>query len=170
MDSKSNSLDILNSTAQDSNLTRYIVFSLGNLKFALPLLQIKEVTALTTPTPIPFTPKYFRGIINLRGQVLSIIDLRSRFNFDATDRSQETAIIIVDFPELSLGIVVDSVISVSNFFKDQIQAPPSSDKSWNRDFVKGVIRQENGLVLLLEIEKLVKDRELLDALKKTKSN
>jgi purine-binding chemotaxis protein CheW len=170
MNSKTNSLEMMKSNSPEIHAEKYIIFKLGKLKFAIPLLQIKEVTALTPPTPIPFTPKYFRGIINLRGQVLSIIDLRSRFNFEATDKNQETAIIIVDLPEISLGIVVDGVDSVNNILSDQIQSPPSTDKSWNRDFVKGVIQQEDGLILLLEIEKLLNDRELRDALNKTRSS
>jgi purine-binding chemotaxis protein CheW len=132
---------------------RYLVFSLGKEQYAIPLLQVKEVIARTDTTPMPYTPSYFKGIMNLRGQVISVIDLRQKFNLAAKENSRQTAFVILDLSPLSLGVVVDSVDTVVALAKADISPTPDVESSAKSDFIDGVARKDKKLILLLNIEK-----------------
>ena len=142
--------------------TRYLSFSLGTEDYAMPLLSVKEVIALTEFTPVPFSPPYFLGIMNLRGQVISVIDLRKKFNIKPQNAA-ETAIIICDLASLSLGIVVDSVNSVLSPEPAEVSPKPELEGTKGADFVTAVYRQENKLVLFLDVARAlsVEDHKLV---------
>lgn len=135
-----------------SDAARFLIFSLNDEQYAVPLLKVKEVIALTETTPVPFSPIHFKGIMNLRGQVISIIDLRTKLKMPKTESSTETAIIILDLSILSLGIIVDSVESVLALNKEEIQPPPDVGGSDTR-YITGVARKDKKLILLLDIER-----------------
>ncbi len=137
----------------DKSEGSYLCFSLGKEKFAMPLLQVKEVIANAETTNIPQAPPYFRGIINLRGQVISVLDLRSKLKIGKAESTPETTIVILDIGEHSLGAIVDSVDSVASFEADEISAPPSHDSSAKIDFIVGVAKREKDLVLIIDIKK-----------------
>src|SRR5689334_6329228 len=86
---------------------RYLAFSLCKEQYAIPLLQVKEVIGLTDTTPVPYMPNYFKGIMNLRGQIISVIDLRLKFRMTNVETGKQTAVVILDLGPLSIGIVVD---------------------------------------------------------------
>lgn len=135
----------------DAN-TRYLVFRLVNEEYAVPLLKVKEVIAMTDITPVPYTPSYFKGIMNLRGQVISVIDLRLKFKMSKAEMSQETSIIILDVYPLSLGIIVDSIDSVLAVEPQEIQPPPDVESQVRADYITGVTKKDKKLILLLDIE------------------
>ena len=135
---------------ESSYSTRYLSFSLGTEEYAIPLLSVKEVIAIPDVTPVPFTPNYFQGIMNLRGQVISIIDLRKKLGVTAKTES-ETAVIICDLNPLCLGIVVDSVNYVLSLRPQDIAAKPDIQSSRNTDYITGVYRKDKKLILLLDI-------------------
>jgi purine-binding chemotaxis protein CheW len=144
---------------------RYLVFSLGKEQYAIPLLQVKEVIAHTDTTPMPYTPPYFKGIMNLRGQVISVIDLRLKFKMPAKENGRQTAFVILDLSPLSLGIVVDSVDTVVALSKEEISATPDVE-STKTDYVQGVARKDKKLILLLDIGRTLSVDDL-KALKRT---
>lgn len=130
---------------------RYLAFQLSNEQYAIPLLQVKEVIEMTEPTPVPQAPPYFRGIINLRGQVISILDLRTKLRMKNADMGPKTAIIILDLDsELSLGVIVDRVQSVVAFQAAELSAPPDMLEI-GVEYLTGVARKENQMTLLLDI-------------------
>lgn len=131
-------------------ITRYLNFTLGEEEFAIPLLSVKEVIAIPDMTPIPHTPPHFLGIMNLRGQVISVIDLRKKMSIKAKD-SEETSVIILDLKGGFLGVVVDSVTSVLALAANQIMEKPHIESAKNTDYITGVYRKESQLVLLLDI-------------------
>lgn len=135
-----------------SDAARFLIFSLNAEQYAVPLLKVKEVIALTETTPVPYSPAHFKGIMNLRGQVISVIDLRMKLKMPRAEASTETAIIILDLSPLSLGIIVDSVESVLAVNADEIQPPPDVGNSDTR-YITGVTRKDKKLILLLDIEK-----------------
>lgn len=130
--------------------SRYLSFSLGNERFAIPLLSVKEVIAIPEVTPIPFTPAHFKGIMNLRGQVISIIDLRQKMNIKSQPTA-ESAVVICDLSPLCLGVIVDSVDSVLSLEENEIKPRPDIESKQNVDYIIGVVEREKRLVLLLEI-------------------
>lgn len=131
---------------------RYLSFNLGSEEYAIPLLAVKEVIAMPEITSIPFTPAYFLGIMNLRGQVISVIDLRQKFNIKP-QAGGETAVIICDLAPLCLGVVVDSINSVLAPGDGEIAPRPEIQSNKNTDYITGVLRKEKHLVLFLDIAK-----------------
>ncbi len=131
---------------------RYLCFSLGQEQYAMELLTVREVIAMPEITPVPQTPPHFLGIMNLRGQVISVMDLRSKLNIKPNPAA-ETAIIICDLNPNSIGVVVDSINSVINPTSDQISEKPEIQSQKSTDYINGVFRHQDGLVLLLDIKK-----------------
>ena len=124
---------------------RYLEFNLAEAKFAIPLLSVKEVVAVPKTTKIPFSPDYFLGVMNLRGQVLSIIDLKTRMEMTEEAESAETAVIIIDLGYTHLGVVVDSinrVIALEN--EDFSPAPEEVNGSRSSQFITGCYKHEDG--------------------------
>ena len=139
--------------------SRHLIFSLHGEQYAVPLLNVKEVIALTETTPVPYSPPYFKGIMNLRGQVISVIDLRLKLKMPRAESNTESAIIILDLAPLSLGIIVDSVESVLSVKQDEILPPPDVG-SHTAAYIRGVTRKEKKLILLLDIERTLSLEDL----------
>ena len=142
------------------NGSRFLSFSLGNEDFALPLLCVKEVIAVPEVTPIPFTPPHFLGIMNLRGQVISIVDLRTKFGIKAKNVT-ENAVIICEFSGLCLGVVVDSINSVLAPAADELSGKPDIQGSKAGDYITDVHRsKDKHLVLFLDIARALSVEDL----------
>ena len=131
---------------------RFLTFSLGAEEYAIPLLSVREVIAVPEITPMPFTPTYFLGLMNLRGQVISIIDLRQKLGVKA-QTSSENAVIICELNAGHLGILIDSVNAVITPSTESISAPPEIQGSLNLECVAGVFRNQEKLILIIDIEK-----------------
>lgn len=142
-----------------SEVTRYICFGLGEEEFAIPLLSVKEVLGVPDTTPVPQTPAHFLGIMNLRGNVISVLDLRSKLSIKPS-QSEETTVIILDLGDYQLGVVVDRVNSVISLTPEDVADKPVIDSNKSTEYVTGVVRKENRLILLLDIAKAlsVEDR------------
>jgi purine-binding chemotaxis protein CheW len=132
---------------------RFLTFSLGQEEYAVPLLRVKEVMAVTETTPVPYTPSHFLGIMNLRGQVISVIDLRLKFKMKKAETTSETAIIIADLAPISLGVVVDSINSVLSLSPDEIRPRPQIESNPGSDYILGVAAKDSRLILLLDLIK-----------------
>ena len=131
---------------------RFLCFSLGKEDFAIPLLTVREVIGLPEITPIPQMPAHFLGVVNLRGSVISIMDLRNKLGIKPTI-SKETSIIILDLGKLHLGVVVDCINSVLLIEKDKVSPKPHLENSKSSEAIMGVFQNKEHLVLLLDIAK-----------------
>lgn len=139
---------------------RYLAFLLGKEQYAIPLLQVKEVIEMTEPTPIPQTPSYFKGVINLRGQVISVLDLRSKLQLSNIENGPKTAIIILDLePSLCLGVIVDRINSVLAFHSEDV-SPAPENLSTKDQYLTGVARRENKMTLILDIRAALSLQEM----------
>ena len=139
---------------------RYLCFSLGPEEYGIPLVTVKEVIGVIDITPVPFVPPHFLGIMNLRGKVLTAIDLRKKLNVpnhesDTTKAAEERAIIICDLTPLTIGILVDSVNAVITPTEQEITAKPSIETSKNFDYVEKVFRTNERFILLLNLKKVL---------------
>lgn len=152
---------------ETSESERFLVFTLNGEKYALTLLKVKEVIALTKTTPMPYMPPYFKGIMNLRGKVISVIDLRLKFKMKESGESPETTIIILDIDSLSVGVIVDSVDFVLSPPAEEIQPAPDVEGHIGSEYVEGVVEHEEKLVLIVDIEKTVNANEIKSHLKKS---
>ena len=141
---------------------RYLCFNLGVEEFAIPLLSVREVLGVPETTPIPQSPSHFLGIMNLRGQVVTVIDLRTKLGIKPV-ASEETAVIILDFERHSLGVVVDRVSSVQTVLPNESVAKPSLEQTKSNEYVVGVFKRTEHLILILDIAKAlsVEDRVAL---------
>lgn len=150
-----------------SDLSRFIEFSLGKEDYAIPLLMVREVISVPETTPIPKSPAHFLGIMNLRGQVISVVDLRKKLKVDAR-QDKEEAVIIVDIGGMNIGVVVDSINKVLAFSSEEVSEVPEIENQINTHFIFGVYKKENSLTVLLDIAKVLdlKDMEAINSAKK----
>ena len=134
-----------------SSESRYLSFSLGEEHFALPLLEVKEVLAQPEVTPVPHTPAYFLGVMNLRGQVISVMDLRTRLGIKQRPDNLECVVIICRLGDFTVGITVDAVNSVLAPQPEEISGSLELTGSKGQEYIAGVYRNQQQLVLLLNV-------------------
>lgn len=151
---------------------RYLCFVLGKDNFAVPLLQIKEVIGKTEITSIPSAPAYFRGILNLRGQIVPIIDLRAKLGMGkGADVAAETTIIL-DFDGDNVGVIVDAVNSVAFFADGQVDPPPGYESAVKMEHISAVAKSDDGkLTLILSPAKVLnkQDKAVIDGQRSSKT-
>jgi purine-binding chemotaxis protein CheW len=131
---------------------RYLSFNLGVEEYAVPLLAVREVIAMPEYTPVPYTPPYFLGIMNLRGQVISIMDLRQKLGVKPVNQT-ETTVIICDLGGASIGVVVDSVNTVLTPKAEEVSPKPEIQSNRPTDYITGVFRKDKKLILFLDLSK-----------------
>ncbi len=139
----------------------YLRFTLHKEYFAMPLLLVKEVIAYPEITTIPNTPKHFLGIMNLRGQIISVIDLRDKLNIK-NEFNPETTVIICDLQFCTIGIVVDSVDSVLNLKASDIKEKPEIQGSVASEYITGIVNLDQTLILMIDVTKALdlKDKDI----------
>ncbi|HEY5522592.1 MAG TPA: chemotaxis protein CheW [Desulfuromonadaceae bacterium] len=144
--------------------TQYLTFKLAEEVFALDVTKVKEILEYTTVTKVPQTPDFMRGVINLRGSVVPVIDLRLKFGMTATEQTINTCIIVaevkMDGETILLGALADSVQEVNDMEPDQIEAAPHIGTQLNTDFIKGMGKKDGNFVMILDIDKVFSSDEL----------
>lgn len=148
--------------------SRFLVFSIGKEEYAIPLQEVREVIAVPDITPTPNSPPHFLGIMNLRGQIISIVDVRLKFGIKSTN-TEETTVVILDLNGGAIGVVVDSVNSVLTASADKLSAPPNLESTKSSEFITSVYRTENDLILVLDIARALGKEEKLLAAKMSKA-
>ena len=125
---------------------------MANEEYGIGILQIREIIGMMPITSVPQTPAFVKGVINLRGKVIPVMDLRLRFNMDSIDYNERTCIIVVEIlgqsATVQVGIVVDSVSEVLNIKQDEIEDTPTFGTSLNTDFILGMAKMEGGVKIL----------------------
>jgi purine-binding chemotaxis protein CheW len=138
---------------------KYLTFALGKEEYGLEILKVREIIGYMDITAVPRTAGHVKGVINLRGQVISVIDLRAKFGMEATARTDQTCIIVVDIQQggrrLNTGIVVDRVSEVLSISADRIEDSPSFDSSVQIDFILGMGKIGDSVKILLDIDKVL---------------
>lgn len=160
MDSHHNSVTEL--SQQGGKRNKHLIFELDNMVFGIPLSQVKEIIGMANITAIPDAPGFFRGIINLRGQVISVIDLKTKLAVGKRDSSsKKPCIIICEFGDIMLGSIVDDVVEVHGFEECDIEHSVDIQSSVSREYITGVAKDKNrGLILLLDVGKVLNVQEL----------
>ncbi len=134
-------------------LNKYLTFVLGEEEYGLEILRVKEIIGLMTITKVPKMPKYVRGVINLRGVVIPVVDLRLKFGMASIEDTKETCIIVVDLGETLIGVVVDKVSEVLDIDDTQIDEAPSFGAHVDTSFIYGIGKTKDKVVILLDIAK-----------------
>lgn len=144
--------------------TQYLTFNLSEEVFAVDVGRVREILEITTITKVPQTPDFMRGVINLRGSVVPVIDLRLKFGMTETERTVNTCIIVVevnmDDETIVLGSLADSVQEVIEMEPEQIEAAPHIGTHLNTDFIKGMGKHDGRFVMILDIDRIFSAQEI----------
>ena len=150
--------------ASDQRAGKYLAFYIGPEQFAISVLGVREIMGMQDITAVPHTPAYVKGIINLRGKVVPVIDLRVKFSMPATEYTARTCIIVVNVPDdrggMLMGVIVDAVSEVVNISGDEIENAPDFGHGANLQFLTGIAKTKGGVKMLLNIEKVLTTSEL----------
>jgi purine-binding chemotaxis protein CheW len=142
---------------------KYLTFTLADEEYGIGILKIKEIIGMMPITPVPQTPEFIKGVVNLRGKVIPVMDLRLRFGMPAIDYSERTCIIVVEIGgqagTIQIGIVVDAVSEVLNIKSDEIEPTPSFGTRLNTDYILGMAKMGGGIKILLDINRVLSSEE-----------
>lgn len=142
---------------------KYMTFKLSDEEYGLEILKVREIIGLMEITRVPKTPRYIRGVINLRGKVIPVVDLRLKFGMAKTESTDQTVIIVVQYSsgssEYTMGILVDEVLEVLNIGVDEIEPPPSFGGAVESEFILGIGKSEKRVIFLLDIGKVLTEGE-----------
>lgn len=145
---------------------KYLTFKLGNEEYGLEIIRVTEIIGLMEITPVPRTPDYIRGVINLRGKVIPIVNLRRKFAMEDAEDTEITCIIVVDVQIngdiVQMGIVVDSVSEVLDIREDEIEDTPSFGSEFDANFILGIAMKNNAVKILLDIDMVLSSQGLLE--------
>ena len=144
--------------------TQYLSFKLGEEIFAVDVAKVREILDVTAITKVPQTPDFMRGVINLRGSVVPVMDMRLKFGMPPTERTVNTCIIVMEVTQdgetTVLGSLADSVQEVLDLEPDQIEAAPRIGTRLRSDFIKGMGKQNEGFIIILDIDRIFNAGEL----------
>ena len=144
----------------DNPVIQLVGFRLDNEDYAIAITKIQEIILIKPITRIPQVPDYIEGLINLRGSVIPIVNLRKRFGLPPRELDDETRIIVVNVHDKTVGCIVDAVTQVMRINRDQIQPPPLGVLAVNHQYLAGLAKLDDRLMIILDIEKLFEAEEL----------
>lgn len=143
---------------------KYLTFRVASEEYGLQILKVREIIGLMEITPVPRTPSFVRGVINLRGRIIPVISLRSKFDLPSVEDTEETCIIVVDVRRnnnvIQMGIVVDSVSEVLDISGADIDATPAFGTSCDTEYILGMAKAKGSVKILLNIERVLTDGDL----------
>ncbi len=143
---------------------KYLTFTLDEEEYGIGIIKIKEIIGMMAITSVPQTPEFVKGVINLRGIVIPVVDLRLRFGLNAIDYTERTCIIVVEIDghseKVTIGVVVDAVSEVLNIKGDDIEDTPTFGTKLNTDYILGMAKMEGGVKILLDIDCVFSEHEI----------
>ena len=143
---------------------KYLTFTLAEEEYGIGILKIKEIIGMMPITTVPQTPDFVKGVINLRGKVIPVMDLRLKFGMESIDYNDRTCIIVVEIEgstgTIQIGIVVDSVSEVLNIKGEDIEETPTFGTKLNTDYILGMAKMEGGVKILLDIDQVLNEKEV----------
>ena len=151
----------MSQVAQSSNdpITQWVTFFLDNEKYGIKVMQVQEVLRMTEIAPVPGAPHYVLGIINLRGNVVTVIDSRKRFGLPEKEPDDSTRIVIIEAGDHVVGILVDSVAEVVDLRASEMETAPNVGTDESSKYIQGVATRENDLLIVVDLNKLLSEDE-----------
>lgn len=142
-----------------SDLLQLVTFKVGEEEFGIEIFSVKEIIRMLDITKVPKAPDFVEGVVNLRGKVIPIIDMRKRFGLDSLDHDKHTRIVVVEMEEVMVGFVVDAVSEVLRIPADTVEPPPSVVAGIDAEYINGVGKLESRLLIMLDLKKLLGNDE-----------
>ena len=146
---------VLTPEQQDQRAGKYLTFVLAEEEYGLEILKVREIIGLMEITAVPRTPHHIKGVINLRGKVIPVIDLRLKFEMTEAEHTEETCVIVVDVSGVEMGILVDKVSEVQDIVAGDIDDAPSFGTDVNTEFILGMGKAQDKVTILLDISKVL---------------
>lgn len=140
--------------------SQFLTFQLGDEVYGVDILRVQEIKGYTAVTKIPNQPSYIKGVMNLRGTIVPIVELRTKIGMKVIDYTAHTVIVVVVVQNRIMGFVVDSVSDVLNINKEDIQAPPEFGTKVDVSFLNGIVQCGTNLIALLNIDRLLTDGDV----------
>ncbi len=134
---------------------QYLTFLLGQEQYGIEILKVQEIKGYTPPTPVPGAPAHVKGVMNLRGTVVPVVDLRARFGMPEAERNAFTVVIVVTVGKKVFGLVVDAVSDVLNIANHDVEAPPELGADVDVSYLKGMAKTSERLIALLDIDEVL---------------
>ncbi|MBX4263322.1 chemotaxis protein CheW [Clostridium estertheticum] len=153
-------LEEIMETAEDTQKGKFLTFSVGKESYGIEIKFVTEIIGIQEITEVPELPDYVKGIINLRGKIIPVIDVRLRFRKEAKDYNDRTCIVVINIKETVVGLIVDNVAEVINIDDSDIVPPPQMKTGFHNRYVRGIGKVGNEVKLLLDCDKLLNDEEL----------
>jgi len=145
---------------------KYLTFSMENEEYGIGILKVKEIIGMIPITSVPRTPDYVKGVVNLRGKVIPVLDLRTKFEMNSIPYTERTCIIVVEINSVAstilIGIVVDSVCEVLNIREEEIEETPRFGTQLKYDYILGMAKRDGGVKILLNIDRVLSTEEITE--------
>lgn len=143
---------------EDTQKGKYLTFTLGEEQYGLEIKYVIEIIGIQEITVVPELPEYIKGIINLRGQIIPVMDVRLRFGKPFKEYNDRTCVIVVDIKGVSVGLIVDTVSEVYSIKDEDVVAPPDLTKGLSNRYIKGIGKGSSKVKLLIDCERLLNDQ------------
>jgi len=155
---------ILSESKTKEKLLQLVSFNLGNEEFGVDILMVQEINRMLDITKVPKSPEFVEGVINLRGRVIPVINLRKRFSLSDKEKDKQTRIVVVNIENNILGLIVDAVSEVLRLPADTIEPPPPMVSGVEAEYIQGVGKLDDKLLILLDLNRLLtnKEKEMLE--------
>lgn len=145
--------------ATNDSILQFVTFRLDDELYGINVMQVQEVLRVTEIAPVPGAPHYVLGIINLRGNVVTVIDTRERLGLEAKEVDESTRIVIIEADKMVVGILVDAVAEVVDLRTSEIESAPNVGNDESSKYIQGVVSREGELLILVDLNKLLNDEE-----------
>jgi len=146
---------------EDTQKDKYLTFRIGNEEYAIEIKHVTEIVGIQKITEVPEMLDFVKGVINLRGNVIPVIDVRARFQMKSREYDDRTCVVVVNIEEMAVGLVVDTVNEVTSIPSDSIAPPPKFQKGAGCHFICGMGKIGDSVKIILDIDKLLRDEEIV---------
>jgi purine-binding chemotaxis protein CheW len=153
--------DSVLASQSNGELLQLVTFTVGSEEFAIPILSVQEINRMMQITPVPQSPTFIEGVINLRGKIIPVMDLRKKFGCQAVENSADSRIIVVEVESRVIGFTVDRVSEVLRIESSIIEPPPPMVCGVDGDYVQGVGKLQDRLLILLDLARLLSSNDLM---------
>lgn len=147
---------------EDTQKDKYLIFSIGKESYGIDIKYVIEIIGLEPITQVPELPDYVKGVINLRGKIIPVMDVRLKFKKEDKEYDDRTCIIVVEIGSISIGLIIDRVLEVENISENNISPPPkiNNNKDNANRYIKGIAKDSNNVILLIDCNKLLEEDEI----------
>jgi purine-binding chemotaxis protein CheW len=153
--------------AAGHEILQLVTFNLGNEEYAVDILKVQEINRMKEITRVPNSPQYVEGVINLRGKVIPVANLRSRFGLEEKENDEHSRIMIMDIQGITMGLVVDAVSEVLRIPLETVEPTPPMASNISSEFIKGIAKLDERLIILLDMDRLLGKTDEADMIEST---